>query len=151
MISGNSPQESTFTTLMGRGKANVMFTDPPYNVGISGSVCGKGSIHHREFAMACGELSEAEFITYLTTTLRLLARFSTPGSVHFIFMNWRHMSELLEAGKHCFGELLNLCVWIKNNGGMGSFHRSRHELVFAVKNGKGLLAHFRSPDPTVSD
>jgi len=121
---------------MGPRKANVVFTDPPYNVEIDGNVCGKGSIHHREFAMASGEMSEGEFITFLTTSLRLLARFSTPGSVHFIFMDWRHMTELLEAGKRCFGELLNLCVWIKNNGGMGSFYRSRHELVFTFKNGK---------------
>jgi DNA modification methylase len=137
VICGNSLQESTFTTLMGRRRANVVLTDPPYNVKIDGNVCGKGSIHHREFAMASGEMSEAEFVTFLTTSLRLLARFSTAGSVHFIFMDWRHMTELLEAGKHCFGELLNLCVWIKNNGGMGSLYRSRHELVFAFKNGKG--------------
>jgi DNA modification methylase len=137
LICGNSLQESTFRTLMGSRKANVVFTDPPYNVEIDGNVCGKGSIHHREFAMASGEMSEAEFITFLTASLRLLARFSTPGSVHFIFMDWRHMSELLEAGKRCFGELLNLCVWIKSNGGMGSFYRSRHELVFTFKNGKG--------------
>jgi DNA modification methylase len=137
VICGNSLQESTFKTLMGSRKANVVFTDPPYNVEIDGNVCGKGSIHHREFAMASGEMSQLEFLTFLTTILRLLARFSTPGSVHFIFMDWRHMSELLEAGKRCFGELLNLCVWIKNNGGMGSFYRSRHELVFTFKNGKG--------------
>ena len=137
LICGNSLQEATFKTLMGSRKANVVFTDPPYNVEIDGNVCGKGSIHHREFAMASGEMSQLEFLTFLTTILRLLARFSTPGSVHFIFMDWRHMAELLEAGKRCFGELLNLCVWIKNNGGMGSFYRSRHELVFAFKNGKG--------------
>jgi hypothetical protein len=99
VICGNSLQESTFTTLMGRRRANVVLTDPPYNVKIDGNVCGKGSIHHREFAMASGEMSEAEFVTFLTTSLRLLARFSTAGSVHFIFMDWRHMTELLEAGK----------------------------------------------------
>jgi DNA modification methylase len=136
VICGNSLQESTFATLMGSRRANVVVTDPPYNVKIDGNVCGKGSIHHREFTMASGEMSEVEFVTFLTNSLRLLARFSTSGSVHFIFMDWRHMAELLEAGKQCFGPLLNLCVWIKNNGGMGSFYRSRHELVFAFKNGK---------------
>jgi DNA modification methylase len=137
LICGNSLQESTFATLMGKRRANVVLTDPPYNVKIDGNVCGKGSIRHREFAMASGEMSEAEFVTFLTSSLRLLSRFSTPGSVQFIFMDWRHMATLMEAGKHCYGELLNLCIWIKNNGGMGSFYRSRHELVFAFKNGKG--------------
>src|SRR5262249_37297928 len=34
-------------------------------------------------------------------------------------------------------DLLNLCVWVKNNGGMGSLYRSRHELVFVFRNGRG--------------
>jgi DNA modification methylase len=137
VICGSSLQESTFTELIGPRRADVAFTDPPYNVHIGGNVCGKGSIRHREFAMASGEMNQAEFVTFLSASFRLLARFSKPGSVHFICMDWRHMSELLEAGKHSFGELLNLCIWVKDNGGMGSFYRSRHELVFAFKNGKG--------------
>jgi len=81
LICGNSLQEVTFKTLMGSRKANVVFTDPPYNVEIDGNVCGKGSIHHREFAMASGEMSQLEFLTFLTTILRLLARFSTPATL----------------------------------------------------------------------
>ena len=130
-------QESTFTELMGKRRANVVFTDPPYNVQIDGNVCGKGSIRHREFAMASGEMNQAQFVAFLTTSLRLLAAFSVPACVHFICTDWRHMGELLEAGKRSLGELLNLCVWVKNNGGMGSFYRSQHELIFAFKNGKG--------------
>jgi DNA modification methylase len=137
VICGNALQESTFIGLMGIRKADVVFTDPPYNVKIHGNVCGKGSIQHREFAMASGEMTEAKFIAFLTASLRLLARFSTPGSVHFVCMDWRHTAELLEAGKRSFGELLNLCVWVKDNAGMGSHYRSGHELVFVFKNGKG--------------
>lgn len=48
---------------------------------------------------------------------------------------WRHMREMLEAGDAVFGELKNLCVWNKTNGGMGSFYRSKHELVFVWKIG----------------
>jgi DNA modification methylase len=137
LICGSSLQESTFRTLMGRRRANVVFADPPYNVRIDGNVCGKGSIHHREFAMASGEMNEAEFVQFLTTSLGMLALFSTPGSAHFICMDWRHAGELLEAAKRCDEELLNMCVWVKTNGGMGSLYRSQHELVFVVRNGKG--------------
>ena len=66
-----------------------------------------------------------------------MARYSTSGSVHFVCMDWRHLSELLAAGKQVYDSLLNLCVWVKNSGGMGSFYRSRHELVLVFKNGKG--------------
>jgi hypothetical protein len=50
-------------------------------------------------------------------------------------MDWRHMGEMLEAGSANFAELKNLIVWAKDNGGMGAFYRSRHELIFAFKNG----------------
>jgi DNA modification methylase len=51
-------------------------------------------------------------------------------------MDWRHVGELLEAGRQVYDSLLNLCVWVKSNGGMGSFYRSQHELVFVFRNGK---------------
>jgi hypothetical protein len=92
---------------------------------------------HREFSMASGEMSAPEFISFLTSGFRLLARYSTSGSVHFVCMDWRHMDQLLAAGNQVYDSLLNLCVWVKNSGGMGSFYRSQHELVFVFKNGEG--------------
>jgi DNA modification methylase len=50
-------------------------------------------------------------------------------------MDWRHMSEMLAAGQQAFTELKNLCIWNKTNGGMGTFYRSKHELVFVWKVG----------------
>jgi hypothetical protein len=38
----------------------MVFTDPPYNLGIEGNVSGLGAVQHREFAMASGEMTEAE-------------------------------------------------------------------------------------------
>ena len=55
------------------------------------------------------------------------------GAIAFVCMDWRHMCELLDAGNAVFDELKNLCVWNKTNGGMGSFYRSKHELVFVFK------------------
>jgi DNA modification methylase len=117
----------------------VVFTDPPYNVAINGNagnIGGKSSVSYREFQMASGEMSEVEFTSFLTSSLKLLASYSTPGSVHFVCMDWRHMGELLTAGKQIYDALLNICVWVKNVGGMGSFYRSRHEMVFVFRNGK---------------
>jgi len=137
ILCGSSLDEASYKTLMIARRANVVFVDPPYNVAIDGHTCGNGSIHHRDFAMASGEMNEAEFVAFLTTSLRLPARYSTSGSVHFVCMDWRHAGELLAAGNQIYESLLNLCVWVKNNGGMGSFYRSRHELVFVFRNGKG--------------
>jgi DNA modification methylase len=137
LLCGDALQESSFARLMAAHRAHLVFVDCPYNLRIDGNVCGKGSIHHREFAMASGEMSPAEFVAFLTTALRLLSRFSISASVHFICMDWRHIGELLAAGNQIYSELLNLCVWVKNAGGMGSLYRSQHELIFVFKNDKG--------------
>src|ERR1022692_1354422 len=135
LICGDALEESTYSALMNAQRADVVFSDPPYNVKIERASCGKGAIRHREFAMASGEMSEAEFISFLNKALGLLGRHSKTGSVHFICMDWRHAGELLMAGKQTYDTFLNLCVWAKDNGGMGSFYRSQHELVFVFRNG----------------
>src|SRR5258708_7325685 len=124
---------------MGAERADLIFPDPPYNVRIGGNVSGLGAVHHREFEMASGEMSEAQFTNFLTQALSLLARYSARGSLHFICMDWSHIEELLTAGRAAYTELKNLCVWAKDNGGMGSLYRSQHELVFVFKNGE--VAH----------
>jgi DNA modification methylase len=137
LLCGSALQQASYATLMASRRADVVFVDPPFNVAIDGHASGNGRVRHREFQMAAGEMSEAEFVSFLTTSLRLLVRYSTGGSVHFICMDWRHMGELLAAGRQTYDSLLNLCVWVKDNGGMGSFYRSRHELIFVFRNGKG--------------
>jgi DNA modification methylase len=138
LMCGDALEESTYSALMNGQKADAVFADPPYNVKIDGNVCGKGAIRHREFAMASGEMSEPEFFDFLCRAVSLLERHSSDGSVHFICMDWRHAAEVLLAGKKAYDTLLNLCVWTKDNGGMGSFYRSQHELIFVFRKGKEL-------------
>ena len=133
---GDATLASSFVTLMGGKQAAVVFTDAPFNVPINGHVSGNGRVHHDEFAMASGEMSKKEFQEFLTTVFTHLAHSSTNGSVHYLCMDWRHMADLLAAGDKVYDSLLNLCVWSKDKGGMGSFYRSRHELVFLYRNGK---------------
>jgi DNA modification methylase len=135
LICGDSTQRDTYQQLLGEARAQLVFTDPPYNVPIAGHVGGLGSVQHREFAMASGEMSQTEFTTFLTSVFAHLAEFSVDGSIHFQCMDWRHVDEILEAGRKAYSELKNICIWAKNNGGMGSLYRSQHELVFVFKSG----------------
>ena len=135
VLCGNALCPDSYKLLMNDHKANVIFTDPPYNVRIAGHASGNGRISHREFVMASGELSESEFTTFLTDALTLLAEHSLEGSLHYICIDWRHLEELLVGGRAAYSELKNMCVWAKNNAGMGSFYRSQHELVFVFQNG----------------
>lgn len=132
---GNSLEAESYQTLLENDVADMVFTDPPYNVPIDGHVGGLGRQKHQEFVMASGEMSSAEFTDFLASTFQNLAQFSRNGSLHYICMDWRHMPELLEAGQQVYNELKNLCVWVKDNGGMGSLYRSKHELVFIHKHG----------------
>jgi hypothetical protein len=122
---------------MGQEHATAVFTDPPYNVAIDGHASGLGAIHHRPFPMASGEMSPAEFTAFLGEACRNLTAFSAAGSLHFICTDWRHLDELLAAGADAYGELKNLCVWVKDNAGMGSLYRSQHELVLVFKQRGG--------------
>ena len=135
LLCGDARDQAAYDRLLEGAKAEFVFTDPPYNVAIDGHVCGLGRVHHREFAMGSGEMSEAEFTAFLKTVFGVLAENTVDGSIHQICMDWRHMGEMLGAGRAVYSELKNLCVWNKNNGGMGTFYRSKHELVFVWKSG----------------
>jgi DNA modification methylase len=117
-------------------RASVVFTDPPYNVPIDGHAGGLGAIHHRPFPMASGEMDRSEFTAFLRQAFRNLAAFSIDGALHYICIDWRHLDELLVAGRDAYSELKNLGVWVKDNAGMGSLYRSQHELVFVFKHGR---------------
>jgi DNA modification methylase len=135
LICGNALDPETISTLMNGETASMAFCDPPYNVAIDGNVGGLGKIKHREFEMASGEMSKPEFTRFLQTAFKNMADHSRDGAIQFQCMDWRHMQEMMEAGNAVYSELKNLIIWVKDNGGMGTFYRSRHELVFAWKVG----------------
>ncbi len=131
---GSATDPVAFESLMKGDVARMVFTDPPYNVPIKRNVSGLGKNEHREFAMGSGEMSSDQFKEFLSSAFDLLIKHSIDGSIHYICMDWRHIPELQAAAKN-YTQLKNLCIWVKSNGGMGTFYRSRHELIFAYKNG----------------
>lgn len=134
LVCGDSLDPNVVAELMIDDQATMIFTDPPYNVPIEGHV--SGSKTHREFAMASGEMSKEEFVRFLRLSFENLTRFAKDVSIHFIFLDWRHIGEVTDAAKGIYAELKNLIVWAKERGGMGTFYRSRHELIFAFKLGR---------------
>ncbi len=137
LLCGSALEASSFDVLMDTRQASMVFTDPPYNVRIEGNVSGLGVVKHRDFAMATGEMNKAEFTAFLSKALGLAAVHSKDGSLHYVCMDWRHLREVMTAGDAVYTEMKNMCVWVKDNAGMGSFYRSQHELVLVYKKGKG--------------
>ena len=85
-------------------------------------------------------MTDEAFRRFLTETLGAAASVSRDGAVHFVCMDWRHMNDVCAVGRTVYGDLLNLCIWNKSNGGMGSLYRSKHELVFVYR--VGSAPHF---------
>lgn len=135
LICGDATKRSTYEALLEKERVHMVLTDPPYNVPIDGHVCGKGKIKHAEFAMASGEMTDAQFRSFLEDFCDCASTFSRDGSLHYIFMDWRHISPLVEVGSDFYSELKNICVWNKDNAGMGSLYRSKHEFVAVFKHG----------------
>lgn len=135
LICGDSTRLEIYQALLGDKRAQMVFSDPPYNVPIAGNVSCHGEIIHPEFAMASGEMSKAEFTAFLASVFRHLVSYSVGGAIHFQCIDWRHVQEMLTAAEGIYGDLKNLCVWAKSNAGMGSFYRSQHELVCVFKCG----------------
>jgi DNA modification methylase len=142
LLCGDALDAKALALLMDGETADMVFTDPPYNVPIDGNVSGLGRTKHREFAMASGEMTSSEFTAFLRQAFAAMAAHCRDGAICFACMDWRHMQEMLSAGAGVFSELKNLIVWVKDNGGMGTFYRSRHELIFAWKHGQA--AHHNS-------
>jgi DNA modification methylase len=132
---GDARDASHLRTLVGEARVAVVFTDPPYNVKISGFVSGLGKNQHREFVMASGEMSKEQFIAFLIAFIAALKPTLADGAILYVCMDWRHAGELLAAAIQQELEFKNLCIWVKSNAGMGSFYRSQHELVFVFKHG----------------
>jgi DNA modification methylase len=135
LLCGDARDASHLNRLMGSERAHMAFLDPPYNVRVR-DIGGRGQVKHQEFVMASGEMSQSAFTRFLTDTLVQAGSVSIDGAVHFVCMDWRHVGELVEAGRGAYGAMLNLIAWVKSNAGQGSFYRSQHELigVFRVGN-----------------
>ena len=91
LMCGDTRSAADLDRLMDGASADLVFTDPPYNVAIDGNVCGLGAIKHREFAFASGEMSKPQFTEFLASTLCNLSRVMRDGAIAFVCMDWRHM------------------------------------------------------------
>ncbi len=127
LLCGDALQPSSFSKIMEGRKANMVLTDPPCTVPISG---------------------EAGFTDFLPRIFNLLISQTIEGSIHFVFAEWRHMGEVLIAGKQAYGDLNDLCVGVKDKTEAGSLYRSQHELIFVFKAGKDCQEdHFQPSRP----
>jgi DNA modification methylase len=119
--------------------ARLVLTDEPYNVPISGHATGGD---HREFAMASGEMSHAEFLAFNEAWMAAAMPSLCDGGILATFIDWRGYPTVSAAAIKLGLKSLNLIVWAKTNAGMGSLYRSQHELLPLFK--KGAAPHINN-------
>ena len=136
LLCGSALEPVSFIKLMDGAKAAMAFQDAPYNVKIAGHVSGLGKTKHREFPMASGEMTDIEFRGFLATNAVLVIAHAEDGAIIEMCMDWRGLLPLQLAIAEAGLTIINMAVWVKNNGGMGSLLRSQHELVVLTKKGK---------------
>ena len=134
LLCGDAREPQDLGRLMDGGRAAAVFCDPAYNVRVN-SIGGRGRVRHREFAFASGEMSPEQYRAFLRSTLANGVAASSEGAVHYVCIDWRHVSDLIEVGRDVFGEMLNLVVWNKTTPGQGPLYRSQNELIAAFAVG----------------
>jgi DNA modification methylase len=135
LVCGSATAPETVRQLMqGDPPARLVLTDEPYNVKISGHVTGG---QHREFAMASGEMTDAEFLAFNGVWMAAVLPCLCDGGIFGTFIDWRGLATVDSAAAKVGLVPLNLIVWTKTNAGMGSLYRSQHELLPLFKNGSG--------------
>ena len=134
IICGDSTDPAGLEILMSdNDEARLILTDEPYNVPIAGHVTSGA---HREFLMASGEMSDAEFRAFNTAWIGASLRHLRDGGLFATFIDWRGYPAVIAAALQLGLAPFNLIVWAKTNAGMGSLYRSQHELLPLFKKGK---------------
>ncbi|MEJ1937249.1 DNA methyltransferase, partial [Nostoc sp. NIES-2111] len=135
LICADATDEAAIARLMDGKQVRMVLTDPPYNVKIKGFVSGLGKVKHREFAMASGEMDDAAFREFLVKATKTAVAHLVDGGLLYGFIDWRGLAIYHAALTDCGLSQVNLAVWNKLTGGMGSLYRSQHELCVISKNG----------------
>jgi DNA modification methylase len=121
--------------VLGDRPANMSFIDPPYNIPVRGFISGKGQNRHREFVQGSGELSDDQYFALLRDAFAVLKSLSASNALIFSCIDWRHVMEMLVAGRACRLPLYQIIAWIKSNAGMGGIYRNQHELICVFRAG----------------
>jgi hypothetical protein len=105
LICGDAQNPDACSRVLQNKSAAMMVADPPYNVAINGHAVGRGKTRHREFQMASGEMTPEAYASFLQQAIGNAIKFSDDGSIHYIFMDWRHLPQLLAAATPLYSEV----------------------------------------------
>ena len=108
IVCGDATEPAVLVRLLeGDVPARLVLTDEPYNVKIAGHVTGGD---HREFAMASGEMTDAEFLAFNAAWVAVVIPYLCDGGVCGTFIDWRGLPIVHSAATKLGLVPLNLIV-----------------------------------------
>lgn len=132
---GNATDAGFVRRVLNAQLVDLCLTDPPYNVAVDGFISGKGRHRHREFIQGAGELSDEQFFSFLQEFLSTAKANCKPSALVMTFIDWRHICEMIAAGRHSDMQLHQVITWVKSNGGMGGIWRNQSEFLCVFEAG----------------
>jgi DNA modification methylase len=145
LFCGSALNSQAYDALLAGEKAAAVFTDLHNNVQSGGHRTGKAGENHCEFPKAAGEVTDDDFDNSIVEAFSLMRAHSVEGATFFACIDWPRLFEIASAIRSLGCILLNLCVWVRSDGGRAALYRSRHELVFvfgrrgATRSDRGRL------------
>ena len=91
LLCADALRAESYARLMQGERAQMVFTDPPWNIAIEHNVSGLGAVKHKDFAMAFGEIIPTEFEAFLHSSLGHAAAHSKDGALQYVCMHWSKM------------------------------------------------------------
>ena len=126
LMCGDSTKEDEVEKLMDRAKADMVFTDPPYNVNYesSGSLGG----------IKNDNMGAEAFIAFSEAFIKQMAYASKPGAPFYICSGYSSFPTFLYALRVNGFEFSTPIVWVKNNTSLGwGDYRHKNEMVIKTK------------------
>ena len=131
LICGDSTDPATLETLMGDARADLVVTDPPYNVGYTG---GAGS---KRDAIANDDMADADFEAFLGRLFASTANVMKDDAAIYVFHAHFESVAFFSAFRDAGFKLSELCVWVKTHARLGrQDYQWQHEPVLYGWKGK---------------
>tara|TARA_R110002096_G_scaffold310654_1_gene505182 strand:+ start:256 stop:1515 length:1260 start_codon:yes stop_codon:yes gene_type:complete len=136
LMCGDSTSTSDVDKLMNGQKADMVFTDPPYNTGMTEKKQGDSTwLSH----MFNDSYTDSEWESFMSDFCNEYDIATKDNAFIFVCLDWRRSHELVPHLKQRW-KFSNLIIWDKMVHGLGSDYKYTHEFIHVCKKGKPPLA-----------
>jgi len=130
VMCGDSTSIDAVDTLMDGQKADMVFTDPPYNIDFKPQRGTHGKILN-------DSMDDSSFDEFLDGCLGCAVASMNPDTYAFIFTGSTKLGAFEKSIKKFF-KIQAFHIWVKNNFGIGYYSRPKHEPFYLCLNGKPI-------------